>query len=233
MLTASLFSYSIVCLGSLLVGVLASSWSKVIVGGVRRVAMLGTWVAGVLLGLLVIQQLLSLSTIALGIGQSLWPSPLTWIIETATPAPTRSAGGVHPAWWQEELRFISALIIFFPLLAVGLQDKLLSVNLTRGKRAVVQIFGGLFLAVPMGFVLWNTGKPAAVRAIVSPMRDLTDLPPLDLWVWQSNVNAVGWGHIWAFKALVPAFGLLLIILGAVHLMDGAARFRVGRREEVE
>lgn len=210
---------------ALAMGLAAPLWTQLFLRLVKQMARVGLWIAASLMALLVFQQLVAMAALEWTTGPSLPASPLTWSIETLGPAPAYSDPAVHPGWWLEELRLLSALLFCLPILHLGLRDQLLRIEARPGLNAWALAGGGLLLTMPLGFLLWGYGHTAAVRSIVSPRRHLESLPPLDQWLWQANSNIVGFGHVWAFKALVPVLGLMLVVLGMLHLMDAGQRLR--------
>ena len=206
-------------------GVAAPLWSGIVVQRARGIASIGLWVAAVVLVIIVLQQLVAMAVLEWASDATLPASPFTWLIEMLSPAPAYSAGGIRAVWWREELRLLSALVVCLPVLHLGLRDQLLRIDTKQAGNPLVLGVGGLLLTMPLGFLLWGYGQIATVRAIVSPRRQLDSLPPLDQWLWQANTNVIGFAHVWIFKALVPALGLMLIVLGMLHIMTAGQSLR--------
>ena len=116
----------------------APGWTQRLINIVKRVSTWLVWVAALVMLLLVLQMLLAQFLVDFGAAQSLPPTPLTWFLETIMRAPARSVNGVHASWWLEELRFLSALVMCLPLLALGLRNGLLSVELVGRHQLWVQ-----------------------------------------------------------------------------------------------
>ena len=141
---------------ALAMGLAAPLWTQLLLRLVRQIARVGLWIAASVMALLVFQQLTAMAALEWTTGPSLPASPLTWLVETLGPAPAYSDPAVHPGWWLEELRLLSAVVLCLPILHLGLRDQLLRIEARQG------------------LALWRKGAGAAVN-------HASWLSAIDLW----------------------------------------------------
>ena len=218
------------------VGLFAPLLSQKAANAIGSLSRFSLWLAAAILLVAVAQNLAALVMLNLSqFANNLPPTPMTMLIEVFTPAPHRALGGdgISLGWWTEELRALAALVIALSILPLANGRNQLAVNvlrkLERGRaRRVRDIIGALFLTLPVGLLLIETGWRAGVRSIVSPKRNLEQWPPLAEWHWEAPSSWVGWGHPWLYDAIVLFIGAMVVLAACQAVLKNLSDLRLPR-----
>lgn len=128
-------------------------------------------------------------------------------------------------WWSEELRLYNAILICFGAGYTFVRGGHVRVDLIYGglpyrARKAIDLFGALFLMMPMALVIWKYGLLYAYRSVAR-----FDFRSLEFKAWklEQSFNPSGFNAVYLFKLMIPLLAIFLL----VHAVSWALRSYYG------